>query len=89
MFPNFALSIIFSLFLRFFTYILENPSLFPFWPFFCTSLDFSELPCYTITRCKTRKNQGLTRVSPISGVGHISTYMPPRHSSDVHASMPA
>ena len=35
------------------------------------------------------KNQGLTRVSPISGVGHISTYMPPRHSSDVHASMAA
>ena len=41
---------------------------FPILYFFGTFLDFSELPCYTITRCKTRKNQGLTRVSPISGV---------------------
>lgn len=52
-------------------------------------LAFLVFSCYTITRYKTRKNQGLTRVSPISGVGHISTYMPPQHSSDVHASMPA
>ncbi len=63
-------------------------SLFPFWPFFCTSLDFSELPCYTITRCKTRKTKVVQGFPPIPGVGHISTYMPPRHSSDVHASMP-
>ena len=57
--------------------------------FFCTSLDFSELPCYTITRCKTRKTKVVQGFPPIPGVGHISTYMPPRHSSVVHASMPA
>lgn len=31
-------------------------------------LAFLVFSCYTITRYKTRKNQGLTRVSPIPGV---------------------
>ena len=34
-------------------------------------LAFLVFSCYTITRYKTRKNQGLTRVSPISGVSQI------------------
>ena len=42
-----------------FLQIFAIESLFPFWPFFYTSLDFSELPCYTITRCKTRKTKVL------------------------------
>ena len=58
MFPDFALSIIFSLFLRFFPYILENPS-FPILYFFGTFLDFSSSSCYTITRYQTRKTKVL------------------------------
>ena len=39
---------------------------------------------------KTPKNQGLTRVSPISGVrSYTYSICLPRHSSDVHASMAA
>ena len=50
-------------------------------------LAFQASLCYTLTRCKARKNKVL-KGSPISGVRlYIFDIYLPRQSPDVHASM--
>ena len=41
---------------------------FPIWYFFGTFLDFLLPSCYTTSRCKALKNQGLSGLPPIPGV---------------------
>ena len=63
--------------------------LFPFYTFLFLSLIFQSFHAILSPDVKPMKTKVVQGFPPIPGVGHISTYMPPRHSSVVHASMPA